>query len=53
MANQFVTYVVEENIATITINNPPANALSMPVMKESLTAPLMSFQRIMMQRQLL
>ena len=34
MANQFVTYVVEENIATITINNPPANALSMPVMKE-------------------
>ncbi|MBI3354837.1 MAG: enoyl-CoA hydratase [Nitrospirae bacterium] len=34
MANQFVNYVIEENIATITINNPPANALSMPVMKE-------------------
>ncbi len=34
MAGQFVTYSVEANIATIAINNPPANALSTPVMME-------------------
>ncbi|MFZ3064630.1 MAG: enoyl-CoA hydratase [Nitrospirota bacterium] len=34
MASQFVNYIIEENIATITINNPPANALSAAVMTE-------------------
>lgn len=34
MAEQFVNYSVEENVATIVINNPPVNALSTPVMSE-------------------
>lgn len=34
MAEQFVTYSVEANVATIVINNPPANALSTPLMTE-------------------
>ena len=34
MANQFVNDVVEEHVATVTINNPPANALSTAVLSE-------------------
>lgn len=34
MANQFVNYTVEDQIAMVTINNPPANALATPVMEE-------------------
>ncbi|MHB8482154.1 MAG: enoyl-CoA hydratase [Nitrospiria bacterium] len=34
MANQFVNYTVEDHIAVVTINNPPANALGTPVMRE-------------------
>ena len=34
MANQFVNDVVEDHVATVTIANPPANALSNAVMAE-------------------
>ncbi|HXC61075.1 MAG TPA: enoyl-CoA hydratase-related protein [Nitrospiria bacterium] len=34
MANQFVNDVVEEHVATLTINNPPMNALTRVVMAE-------------------
>ena len=34
MGNQYISYTVEEAVATIVINNPPANALSTPVMTE-------------------
>lgn len=34
MAEQFVNYSVEENVATIVINNPPVNALATPVMND-------------------
>ncbi len=34
MANQFVNEVVEDHVATVTINNPPANALSSAVLAE-------------------
>lgn len=34
MGHQFVTYSVEDAVATVVINNPPANALSTPVMNE-------------------
>lgn len=34
MANQFVTYTVEDSIAVVTINHPPANTLSGAVMAE-------------------
>jgi enoyl-CoA hydratase/carnithine racemase len=34
MANQYVTYTVEESIAVATINHPPANTLSSAVMAE-------------------
>jgi enoyl-CoA hydratase/carnithine racemase len=34
LGNQFIQYVVEEGVATVTINHPPANALSSPVMTE-------------------
>jgi enoyl-CoA hydratase len=34
MDRKFVTYVVEENIAIITLDNPPVNALSLDVVAE-------------------
>jgi len=34
VGNQYITYSVEDAIATVVINNPPANALSSPVMTE-------------------
>jgi len=34
VGNQYITYTIEEAIATVVINNPPANALSTPVMTE-------------------
>lgn len=34
MANQFVTYVVEDNVAVVTISNDRTNMLSSPVMAE-------------------
>ncbi|MGH7275078.1 MAG: enoyl-CoA hydratase-related protein, partial [Nitrospiria bacterium] len=34
MGNQYITYTIDEAIATVVINNPPANALSTPVMAE-------------------
>lgn len=34
MSNQYINYTVEERIATVTINNPPVNALSAPVVAE-------------------
>ncbi len=34
MGNQYVAQTVEEGVATVTINNPPANALTIAVMTE-------------------
>jgi enoyl-CoA hydratase/carnithine racemase len=34
MAYQFINCKIEEHIAVVTLNNPPANALGTPVMKE-------------------
>src|SRR3989338_506927 len=34
MANQHVTVTVAERIATVTLNNPPSNLLSTPVLQE-------------------
>jgi enoyl-CoA hydratase/carnithine racemase len=34
VANTYVTYEISDHVATVTINNPPANALSTPVMDE-------------------
>jgi enoyl-CoA hydratase/carnithine racemase len=34
VGNQFIHYSVEDSVATVVINNPPANALSSPVMAE-------------------
>ncbi|MFQ5455248.1 MAG: enoyl-CoA hydratase [Nitrospirota bacterium] len=34
MANQYINLMIEDKVAKVTINNPPANALSSPVMKE-------------------
>lgn len=34
MPNTFVTYEITDHVATVTISNPPANALSTPVMDE-------------------
>jgi enoyl-CoA hydratase len=34
LANQFVNDVVEDHVATVTINNPPMNALTVAVMAE-------------------
>lgn len=34
MGNQYITYSIEDAVATVVINNPPANALSSPVMTE-------------------
>ncbi|MBI1820933.1 MAG: enoyl-CoA hydratase [Nitrospirae bacterium] len=34
MANQFINYTVEDHIAGVTINHPPANTLGTPVMRE-------------------
>jgi len=34
MAYQFINCKIEENIAVVTLNNPPANALGTPVIKE-------------------
>ena len=34
MANQYVNETIEDHVATVTINNPPANALSSAVMGE-------------------
>lgn len=34
MGRKYVTYAVEENIAIVTLNNPPMNALSLEIMRE-------------------
>jgi enoyl-CoA hydratase/carnithine racemase len=34
VGNQYINYSIEDAVATIVINNPPANALSTPVMTE-------------------
>jgi enoyl-CoA hydratase/carnithine racemase len=34
VGNQYITYSIEDAVATVVINNPPANALSSPVMAE-------------------
>ncbi len=34
MAAKFVTVTVTERIATVTLNNPPSNLLSTPVLRE-------------------
>ena len=34
MGNQFINYAIEDAVATVVINNPPANALSSHVMTE-------------------
>ena len=34
MARQFLTSTVEDRVATVVFSNPPANALSSPVMAE-------------------
>ena len=34
MARQYVTFTVEEGVATVTLSNPPANLLSTPLMTE-------------------
>ena len=34
MPNAFVSYEISDHVATVTISNPPANALSTPVMDE-------------------
>ncbi len=34
MSRQYVTFTVEDGVATVTLSNPPANVLSTPVMTE-------------------
>lgn len=34
MANQFISFTVDERVATVTISNPPANVLTTPLMAE-------------------
>lgn len=34
MANQFINYTLEDRVATVTISNPPANVLTIPLMTE-------------------
>ncbi|MGI5876473.1 MAG: enoyl-CoA hydratase/isomerase family protein, partial [Dethiobacteria bacterium] len=36
MAREFISWVLEDNVAVLTINNPPMNVISTPVSKELL-----------------